>query len=601
MQYPTTLKKTKMNKKIFKILTASGIIPIALILVASCTKKTLPVISSNTSNYPVITDSVYNPVDPVLATTIGFFQQGWTARTFTDPVTDTAGAPSSLVATDSLTIDVNKVLVKASPYLFGNNSNLWMGQIVTQPVLMQYIKDLSPNIIRAPAGSISDVYFWNGTPSSPKPADAPDSLLGSDGSPGPIGSWYGGNTQSYTLSLANYYNLLAQTNSTGIITINYGYARYGTSINPVAAAAHLAADWVRYDNGRTKFWEIGNESYGNWEAGYLIDTALNQDGQPAVITGALYGAHVIIFADSMRAAAKQLGLTIYIGATLYQQAPSSGDNITVQNWNQGVLANAGSIADYFIVHDYFTAYATNSTLPAILSTGTSVPLSVMSFLQQQIISAGVGIKPIAMTEWNIQATGSKQNTSYIAGIHAALTVGAFLRNQFGEASRWDLANGYANGDDQGMFNIGDEPNAPLWNPRPSFYYLYYFQKYFGDRMVYDTLRRTLNNPDITTYSSTFSSGQAGTVIINSGSGSHIVSVDFQHFPAGSQYYWYVLTGGSDNAPFSSQVYVNGTGPSSPSGGPLNYATLKPYTAPLKGTIKLTVPALAVVYLVADKK
>ncbi|MEI9958909.1 MAG: hypothetical protein WDM90_21935 [Ferruginibacter sp.] len=38
--------------------------------------------------------------------------------------------------------------------------------------------------------------------------------------------------------------MLSQTNSTGIITVNYGYARYGTSANPVAAAAHLAADWV---------------------------------------------------------------------------------------------------------------------------------------------------------------------------------------------------------------------------------------------------------------------------------------------------------------------------------------------------------------------
>ena len=39
----------------------------------------------------------------------------------------------------------------------------------------------------------------------------------------------------------------------------------------------------------------------------------------------------------------------------------------------------------------------------------------------------------------------------------------------------------------GMFNVGDEPNAPLWNPRPAFYYMYYFQRFFGDRMVYDTL------------------------------------------------------------------------------------------------------------------
>jgi len=571
-----------------------------LLILAACKKHTTANIPIDDGKYPVKTDSIYNPVDPAVPVTIGFFQDGWIGRTFTKPAGDVAGTPSTANASDSLTIDVNKVLVKISPYLFGNNSNLWSGQMVTQPVLMQYIKDLSPNIIRAPAGSVSDIYFWNGTDAHPRPDDTPDDLVNADGTSSSIGAWYGGNTAGWTFSLQHYYDLLSQTNSTGIITVNYGYARYGTGPNPVAAAAHLAADWVRYDNGRTKYWEVGNESYGNWEAGYRINTSKNQDGQPEMITGAVYGAHVKVFADSMRAAARETGATIYIGATLYEHPPASYDYASIQSWNQGVLANAGATTDYFIVHNYFTAFATNSSAADILNTGTSVPSSVMSYVQQQITGAGLPMKPIAMTEWNIQATGSKQNTSYVAGMHATLTLGSFIRNKFGEASRWDLANGYSNGDDQGMFNNGDEPDAPLWNPRPAFYYMYYFQKCFGDRMVSDTLRKALNNADITTYSSTFSSGQVGTVIINSGAYNHIVSIDFQHFPAGSKYYWYVLTGGSD-APFSGKVYVNGTGPASSTGGPLGYATIKPYSAPLTGTIKVYVPAMSVVYLVADKK
>jgi len=548
--------------------------------------------------YPAKTDSTYSPADPTLPATVGFFLDGWTGKTFTLPDTATGSVPS-YAATDSLTVNVNKVLAKVSPYVYGNNSNLWMGQIVTQPALMQYIKDLAPRIIRAPAGSVSDVYFWNGTDASKKPVDAPDSVLNASGKNVPIGAWYGGNTSSGTLQLDNYYTMLAQTNSTGIITVNYGYARYGTSGDPVAAAAHLAADWVRYDQGRTKFWEIGNETYGSWEAGYFIDVNQNHDMQPRQVTGALYGKHVAVFADSMKAAARETGATIYIGATLYQQDP--GGDITLQNWNSGVLTNAGSKADYFIVHNYFTGYKVNESIADVLRTGTSVPPAMMSYVRQQITGAGLGLKPIALTEWNIQDSGSKQNTSYIAGIHAALTLGSLIKNQYGEASRWDLANGYEKGNDQGMFNNGDEPQAPLWNPRPAFYYMYYFQKFFGDRMVADSLRRPLFNTDITTYSSTFSSGQAGTVIINSGAVNHVVAVDFQHFPAGSRYYYYTLTGGTDNAPFSGQVYVNGTGPSSPTGGPLGYATIKAYSLPLKGTIKVWVPPYSVIYLVADKK
>jgi len=567
---------------------------------SSCNKGASPGAGSGNNGGggtpPNTVDSIYSPVDPLEPASIGFFGTNWQGRSFTLPATINGTVPGG-TATDTLTIDVNKVLVKVPAYVYGNNSDLWMGQIVTQPSLMGYIRDLAPRIIRAPAGSASDIYFWNDTTTAP--ADAPAMLLDGSGNTAPAGYWYGGNTASWTLALSHYYQLLAQTNSTGIITVNYGYARYGTSANPVAAAAHLAADWVRYDNGRTKFWEIGNETYGSWEAGYKIDVSQNKDGQPALITGALYGQHVKVFADSMRAAAQQTGSAIYIGATLYDKAPSSSDYASIQTWNQGVLAQAGNTPDFYIVHDYFTAYAANSSVTDILGTSTTVPASVMTYVKQQISAAGVTMKPIALTEWNIQATGSKQNVSYIAGIHAAKTLGAIIKNQFGEASRWDLANGWSNGDDQGLFNIGDEPGAPLWNPRPAFYYLYYFQQFFGDRLVTDSLRAV--NSDITSYSSTFSSGQAGTVLINSGSLSRTVAINFQHYPAGSHYYWYVLTGGTDNGHFSGQVYVNGTGPSTATGGPLNYNQLKAYSAPLTGTIKITLPALSVVYLVADKK
>jgi hypothetical protein len=118
-------------------------------------------------------------------------------------------------------------------------------------------------------------------------------------------------------------------------------------------------------------------------------------------------------------------------------------------------------------------------------------------------------------------------------------------------------------------------------------------------MVTDTLKPA--NSDLVSYSSTFSSGQAGTIIVNSGTASHTVAINFQHWPAGTTYYWYTLTGGTDNGSFSGQVYVNGTGPSTATGGPLNYSTLSAYSAPLSGTLKITVPALSVIYLVAGKK
>ena len=79
-------------------------------------------------------------------------------------------------ATVTVTIDAGNVVTKVSKYIFGNNSNAWMTQIVTETDLMNNITNLSPNVIRAPGGSISDVYFWKALLNQ-KPADAPDSLL----------------------------------------------------------------------------------------------------------------------------------------------------------------------------------------------------------------------------------------------------------------------------------------------------------------------------------------------------------------------------------------------------------------------------------------
>jgi len=181
----------------------------------------------------------------------------------------------------------------------------------------------------------------------------------------------------------------------------------------------------------------------------------------------------------MRAAALQTGATIYIGATLYQETPASWEAATVKTWNDGVFAQAANSPDFYIVHNYFTAYNTNSTVSDILGTGATVPANMISYVQSQMTAAGVSIKPVALTEWNIQAVGSKQNVSYIAGVHAAKTLGAVIKNKFGEASRWDLANGWDSGNDQGMFNNGDEPSAPLWNPRPGLLLYVLFSKIHG--------------------------------------------------------------------------------------------------------------------------
>ena len=275
-----------------------------ILIFFSCKKNTY-----NSSGGEIITppqDStvvITPPVDPAIANSIGFFLNDWQPRTFTAPAYVDTIIPASTV--HNVTVNPGAIITKIPLSIFGNNANLWSTQMVTEAPLMSKLTNLHSHIIRFPGGSISDVYFWNALNNTP-PADAPATMVNANGTRAASGWWYGKNSDSWTCSLNNYYSMLQQTANSGMIIINYGYARYGTGPNPVAAAAHLAADWVRYDNGRTQYWEIGNENFGDWEAGYRIDVSKNKDGQPEYLSGDLYGQHFKIFADSMRKAAQEI-------------------------------------------------------------------------------------------------------------------------------------------------------------------------------------------------------------------------------------------------------------------------------------------------------
>jgi hypothetical protein len=123
-----------------------------------------------------------------------------------------------------------------------------------------------------------------------------------------------------------------------------------------------------------------------------------------------------------------------------------------------------------------------------------------------------------------------------------MVVGEALKNKIGMTARWDLANGWDNGNDHGMFNIGDEPDGvPKWNPRPVYYYLYFFNKMLGDRLV----SCTSQSSTVVSYASSFSSGETGVALINKFSSAATVQVVIKNFKSGANFYYYKLYGGTD--------------------------------------------------------
>jgi hypothetical protein len=497
---------------------------------------------------------------------------------------------AKIVQTPNVTVTINMdTLGKVSKYILGNAVAVWEPNNQNNPTLISHLKKLAPALIRFPGGSWSDIYFWKGDPGD-LPATLADSYTGVKSTFYPqMGPWY-------SLNIDQYYSLRQQIGAQGLITVNYAYARYGTSAHPANQAAHYAADWVRYDNGRTKFWEIGNEDGGPWEAGWRIDPATNKDGQPDTISGALYGKHFKIFVDSMKSAAAEVGATIYIGAQINNFDGTNGWNIVDRTWNAGVFSEVGDSADFYVEHNYFGG---GTNLKTEVDLGRSAINDNITFMRGDIAKKGAYSKPIALTEWNDSGSEAVL-TSTTNGVQAVVAFCEMMKNNYGMSCRWLVANGGTGG----MFydNNPPAPGTPLWNPRPDYYYISYLQRFTGDHTVSTTVTASPVYNDILAYATRFASGEIGVVVVNKGNTNKVVTLATGNIGVGGKYYVYTLTGANDDTYGKSQaVVVNGVGPTSvPWGpGPQSLDTIKAWAYPVGSQIKLASPARSVQYVMIE--
>ena len=516
----------------------------------------------------------------------GFFMADWQPRTATVPDYSDV-QPATDPVTVAVTLDCSDTVTKVSKYLFGDNANLWTGTMSDNATLMKNMANREMGVLRGPGGSISDVFFWNLDVDHP-PQDVPAALITDPSNTS--WPWYGHRPhpwENWTMDVDSFYTILGKTNSTGMITVNYGYARYGTSDTPVAQAAHMAADWVRYDNGRTKFWEIGNEVFGSWEAGYRIDRSLNKDGQPEYITPSLYGQHCRVFIDSMRAAALETGADIKIGVVMVE---GSG---THASWNGAVAAEVGDMADFWSVHSYFTPYHQDSDVATVLASHANTE-GYINYVWTTVEGAGKPRLPVALTEYNIFAIGSNQAVSHANGMHAVLVTGELMRSGFGAANRWDLANGWDNGNDHGMFAY-NEPDVPDYTPHPAFYHLYYMRRHTGDVLLNSSVTGA---PGVVIIPTAFSSGHLGVSMVNTTKVQKVVRLNLRDYRVGERFYTYTLTG-TDGEDFSRKVFINGTGGTLMAGGPEDYESIEAKATLIGDEIRIVMPPLSAVYLLVE--
>ncbi|MER5639148.1 cellulose binding domain-containing protein [Kitasatospora sp. NPDC002227] len=295
-------------------------------------------------------------------------------------------------------------------------------------------------VVRYPGGSHSDVYHWQTGTASGGAYVAPNT-----GFDAFMGTMHSAGTQP-------------------IITVNYG-----------SGTAQEAADWVRYANVTKgfgiKYWEVGNEVYGNGEysngSGWEYDTHSSK-------SATTYATNLVQYISAMKSADPG----IKIGAVLTTPGGwpdgivGPGDTM---DWNHTVLSLAGSKVDYVIVHTY-----PGSTSPADLLTKPQAEIPTIAGTVRSLINQYAGTNApnvgIAVTEAN--ATSYRDTSPN--GLFAPDTYLTWLENGAFNVDWWALHNGVdctglstvegaTEYNDYGMVSSGASCEPALNTPFPAYY------------------------------------------------------------------------------------------------------------------------------------
>jgi hypothetical protein len=309
------------------------------------------------------------------------------------------GAAPADIPGVTVTVNAKAGLATVPSTALGINHAVWDQELGTDSVA-DLLGGAGVGMMRYPGGSYADIYHWVDN-TAPGGFVAPDT--------------------DFDHFMAGVRRAGAQP----IIIANYGT---GTPAE--------AADWVRYANVTkgygAKYWEIGNELYGNGHYGANWEADNHADKSP---TG--YANGVVAYADAMKA----VDPTVKIGAVLTTPANwpdavvAGGDAVA---WNQTVLSIAGPHIDFVILH----WYPGGATAPETFSKPNQAT-DIVYLMREQLAkfagpdSARIGI---AVTEMNTSVGRDTQP----GALFAAEAYTSLLENGVFTVDWWDTHNGAGN-------------------------------------------------------------------------------------------------------------------------------------------------------------
>ncbi|MEU9836579.1 cellulose binding domain-containing protein [Streptosporangium sp. NPDC048047] len=394
----------------------------------------------------------------------------------------------------AVTVNARAALATVPETAVGANHAIWDSRLGTDETA-DLLKDAGVKLLRYPGGSYSDIYHW---------ADhtAP-------------GGYVAPNTDFDTFMRG-----VRRTGAQPMVTANYG-----------TGTAAEAAAWVRHanvDKGYgVKYWEIGNENYGNGRYGAAWEADDHADKSPAE-----YARNVVAYSDAMKA----VDPTIKIGAVLTTPA-NWPDALTADgdtgSWNDVVLAAAGSKIDFVILHWYPGAFDKSAHVP-----------DMIQLTRKQIakhVGAGSERIGIAMTEFN---TGSSDRgtTTQPGALAAADAYATLLANGVFTVDWWNVHNGigkvtevegHTDYGDFGLLSSGSCADGGVCEPAANtpfapYYALQMVSRFArpGDRFI----RAATDQAKVTAHAVRRPDGSLAVMMINTSSDtSYPVAIDYSGF------------------------------------------------------------------------
>jgi hypothetical protein len=304
----------------------------------------------------------------------------------------TAAAAGSTV---NVTVNTQEGLGTIPSTAYGLNTAVWdplMNTTQTQSLLQQAGVDM----LRYPGGSYGDLYNWQN-----------NTVQGGYAAPG--------------TDFDQFMGTVKAIGAQPILIANYGT---GT---PQEAAA-----WVQYANITkgygVKYWEIGNEQYGDGIYGSDWEANNYSDKSPAG-----YANELLQYASAMKAVdpSIKIGAVLTLPGNWPDSVVASGES---GDWNQQVLSIAGSAINFVIVH-YYPANNLGSSIvdaPELLG-------GEMAQLRQEIDQYAGPNGPniqVAMTETD----GNNFMDTQPGALFADETYMTALENGAFTVDYWDLHN-----------------------------------------------------------------------------------------------------------------------------------------------------------------